>query len=42
MNNSRKSLVIDAFNKLDTDKDGFILYKDLKSLFSAKNHPDVL
>ena len=25
MNNSRKSLVIDAFNKLDTDKDGFIL-----------------
>lgn len=41
MNNFRKNIVLDAFEKLDRDKDGIILISDIKKIFDAKNHPDV-
>jgi len=41
MNSFRKSLVNQAFNKLDKDKSGVINIEDLRGVYNAKQHPDV-
>lgn len=41
MNDFRKNLVSQAFNKLDKQKDGILSIIDIKGVYSAKNHPDV-
>ena len=42
MNPFRKKLVAQAFNKLDKDRSGYIDINDIKGVYSAKTHPDVL
>lgn len=42
MNNFRKKLVAQAFNKIDADKSGYLEYNDIKDLYNAKRHPDVI
>jgi len=41
MNNKRKKLALQAFDKLDADKSGVIDVNEIKYLYNAKNHPDV-
>jgi hypothetical protein len=41
MNSFRKSLVGQAFNKLDKDGSGVIDIEDIRGVYNAKNHPDV-
>ncbi len=38
----RKKIVAQAYNKLDRDGNGFIEINDIKGVYSAKSHPDVL
>lgn len=42
MNNFRRKLILQAFNKLDKDKSGFIEYEDIKDVYNASRHPDVI
>jgi Ca2+-binding EF-hand superfamily protein len=42
MNAGRKRLVAQAFAKLDRDGSGWIDINDIKNVYSAKTHPDVL
>ena len=42
MSNARKSLVTQAFRKLDRTGDGKITVEDLKGVYSAKKHPKYL
>lgn len=42
MNPFRKKLVAQAYNKLDKDRSGYIDINDIKGVYSAKTHPDVL
>lgn len=42
MNPMRKKLVAQAYNKLDKDKSGFIDINDIKGVYNASKHPDVL
>lgn len=42
MNESRKSLVTEAFNKLDKDGNGILEVRDLEGVYSGAKHPDVL
>lgn len=42
MNPARKKLVAQAYNKLDRDRSGYIDINDIKGVYSAKTHPDVL
>jgi Ca2+-binding EF-hand superfamily protein len=42
MNPARKKLVAQAYNKLDKDRSGYIDINDIKGVYSAKTHPDVL
>ena len=42
MNTFRKSVVIKAFKKLDKDGSGEITIADLKGVYNAARHPDVL
>jgi calcyphosin len=42
MNNFRKKLVLQAFNKLDKDKSGQIDINDIKGVYNASRHPDVI
>jgi Ca2+-binding EF-hand superfamily protein len=42
MNNFRKKLVLQAFNKLDKDGSGLIDMNDIKDIYNAKRHPDVI
>lgn len=39
---SRKRLVAQAFAKLDKDGNGYVDINDIKGVYSAKTHPDVL
>jgi len=41
MNNYRRKLVEQAFNKLDRDHNGVITIDDLRGVYNASNHPDV-
>jgi len=38
----RKSIVVKAFAKLDKDGNGYIDINDLKGVYNASKHPDVL
>ena len=42
MNNARKKMVAKAFNKLDKDGNGWIDLNDIRGVYNAKKHPDVL
>lgn len=42
MSANRKKLVAQAYNKLDKDRSGYIDINDIKGVYSAKTHPDVL
>jgi len=42
MNNFRRKLVLQAFNKLDKDKSGVVDINDIKDVYNAKRHPDVI
>lgn len=42
MNPQRKKLVAQAYGKLDRDGNGWIDINDIKGVYSAKTHPDVL
>jgi Ca2+-binding EF-hand superfamily protein len=42
MSNSRKSIVAAAFKKLDKDGNGWIDISDIRGVYNAKKHPDVL
>ena len=42
MNNFRKKLVMQAFNKLDKDHSGEIDINDIKGVYNASRHPDVI
>ena len=39
MNAGRKSLITQAFNKLDKTGDGLITVEDLKGVYNVKKHP---
>jgi len=42
MNAFRKSVVMKAYKKLDKDGSGEITVEDLKGVYNASRHPDVL
>ena len=42
MNNFRKKLVLQAFGKLDKDGSGFIEMNDIRGVYNASRHPDVI
>jgi calcyphosin len=42
MNNFRKKLVGQAFDKIDRDGSGFVDITDLKGVYNATRHPDVV
>lgn len=42
MNAGRKKLVAQAYRKLDRDGNGWIDINDIKGVYSAKTHPDVI
>ena len=41
MNNGRKQLVTQAFNKLDKNGNGIVELEDIKGVYNASMHPDV-
>lgn len=42
MSNFRKKLVAQAFSKIDRDNNGHVDIEDLKGVYNASRHPDVL
>lgn len=42
MSPNRKKVVMQAFNKLDKDGNGWIDINDIRGVYDAKKHPDVL
>lgn len=42
MNQSRQKIVLQAFKKLDKDGNGWIDLSDVRGVYNAKKHPDVL
>jgi Ca2+-binding EF-hand superfamily protein len=42
MNDYRKTVVEQAFNKIDRDGSGYITIDDIKDIYNAKRHPDVV
>jgi Ca2+-binding EF-hand superfamily protein len=42
MNANRKRFVAQAYNKLDKDRSGYIDIQDIKGVYNASKHPDVL
>jgi hypothetical protein len=42
MNNFRKKLVLQAFNKIDRDGSGVVDMNDIRGLYNATRHPDVI
>jgi len=42
LNENRKKLVHLAFRKLDTDGSGAVEFSEIKSLYNASSHPDVI
>ena len=39
MNQKRRALILQAFNKLDRTKDGELTVEDLKGVYNVKHHP---
>ena len=42
LNDFRKALVEKAFRKIDKDSSGLIEYDDIKDIYNATKHPDVI
>jgi len=42
MNPARKRIVAQAYNKLDKDRSGYIDINDIKGVYNASKHPDVI
>lgn len=42
MNDFRKAICMKAFKKMDVQQDGVINMSDIKHLYNAKKHPDVI
>ncbi len=42
MGPARKKIVAQAYNKLDKDRSGYIDIQDIKGVYNASKHPDVL
>lgn len=42
MSGFRKKLVLQAFKKIDRDGSGVVDYHDIKDIYNAKRHPDVI
>ena len=42
MGSFRKKLVLQAFKKIDRDGSGVVDYNDIKDIYNAKRHPDVI
>jgi Ca2+-binding EF-hand superfamily protein len=42
LNDFRKAIIEKAFRKIDKDSSGFIDIDDIKDLYNAKKHPDVI
>ena len=42
MSNFRKKLVQQAFSKIDRDQSGFVELNDIRDIYNAKRHPDVI
>lgn len=42
LNDFRRGLIEKAFRKLDKDNSGFLDYDDIKDIYNASKHPDVL
>ena len=42
MNQNRKRIVDQAFNKLDKDGNGRVDLKDIRGVYNGKKHPDFL
>jgi len=42
MSNFRKKLVLQAFNKIDKDRSGAVDINDIKGVYNASRHPDVI
>ena len=42
MNNFRKGMCVKAFKIMDKDKSGVLDMSDIKGVYNAKKHPDVI
>ena len=42
MTSFRKKLVLQAFNKIDKDRSGAVDINDIKGVYNASRHPDVI
>ncbi len=42
MNNFRKKLVLQAFSRIDKDGSGNVDINDIRGVYNAKRHPDVI
>lgn len=42
MNGGRKKIVAQAYNKIDRDHNGYVDINDIKGVYNASKHPDVL
>lgn len=42
MNANRKAIVAKAFAIMDKDGNGYLDYNDIKGVYNAKHHPDVI
>jgi Ca2+-binding EF-hand superfamily protein len=42
LNQNRKKIVAQAFKKLDKDGSGYIELNDIKGVYNAKKHPEVI
>ena len=42
LNDFRRSLIEKAFRSIDRDGNGFIEIEDIKDIYNAKKHPDVM
>ena len=42
LNDFRKGLIVQAYNKLDVTKDGKVTLEDIAKIYNADEHPDVI
>ena len=42
MNPRRKKIVLQAYNKIDRDGNGYVDINDIKGVYNATQHPDVI
>ena len=42
MNEGRKRIVLQAYAKIDSDKNGYVDINDIRGIYNAQKHPDVI